>query len=438
MKFEVKIPAVGESISEVVLARWLKHDGDAVEVDDLLCEIESDKASFEIPAEHAGVIKTLAKEGDAIQVGAIIAHIDGDGVAQAAGKAKPAETAATPPPAPARETAQPTAAPVEQSEAPATARDGRQEERIKISPVAANILIEAGLSAEQVAGSGPGGRITKEDALKAAQQAPARTKEVPAPPTPRETSPAAAPGPAAQAEPASSPARPERRERLSQLRKTLAKRLVAAKNETAMLTTFNEIDMSAIMALRAKYKEKFKEKHEVGLGFMSFFTRAACLALKEWPAVNAMIDGDFVVYHDYCDISIAVSSPRGLVVPVIRNADSLTLAEIERKVEELATKARENKLTIEEMTGGTFTISNGGVFGSLMSTPIINPPQTAVLGMHKIEERPVVVNGQIVIRPMMYVAMSYDHRIIDGRESVSFVVRLKELLEDPARMLIGV
>lgn len=438
MKFEVKIPSVGESISEVVLARWLKQDGETVAVDDLLCEIESDKASFEIPAEHAGVIKTLAQEGDTIQVGAIIAHIDGDGAAQVAAKAKPAETAAAPPPAPARETAKPSAAPAEPSPAPAAARDGK-EEKINISPVAANILAEAGLTAAQVAGSGPGGRITKEDALKAAQQAPARTKEVSAPPAPREAAPpAAAPAPAAQAAPAASPTRPERRERLSQLRKTLAKRLVAAKNETAMLTTFNEIDMSAIMALRAKYKEKFKEKHQVGLGFMSFFTRAVCLALKEWPAVNAMIDGDFVVYHDYCDISIAVSSPRGLVVPVIRNADSLSLAEIERKVEELATKARENKLTIEEMTGGTFTISNGGVFGSLMSTPIINPPQTAVLGMHKIEERPVVIGGQIVVRPMMYVAMSYDHRIIDGRESVSFVVRLKELLEDPARMLIGV
>lgn len=436
MKFEVKIPSVGESISEVVLARWLKHDGEAVEVDDLLCEIESDKASFEIPAEHAGVIRTLAKEGDTIQVGAAIAHIDGDGVPQAAVKVQRAEEVTAPP---APESAQPAVPPAAPPVVPAAAGDGRKEEKIKISPVAANILAEAGLTAEQVAGSGPGGRITKEDALKAAQQAPARAKEVTAPPTLRETAPAAAaPGPATQAAPAISSARPERRERLSQLRKTLAKRLVAAKNETAMLTTFNEIDMSAIMALRAKYKEKFKEKHQVGLGFMSFFTRAVCIALKEWPAVNAMIDGDFVVYHDYCDISIAVSSPRGLVVPVIRNADSLTLAEIERKVEELATKARENKLTIEEMTGGTFTISNGGVFGSLMSTPIINPPQTAVLGMHKIEERPVVAGGQIVVRPMMYLAMSYDHRIIDGRESVSFLVRVKELLEDPARMLIGV
>lgn len=436
MKFEVKIPSVGESISEVVLARWLKHDGEAVEVDDLLCEIESDKASFEIPAEHAGVIRTLAKEGDTIQVGAAIAHIDGDGVPQAAVKVQRAEEVTAPP---APESAQPAVPPAAPPVVPAAAGDGRKEEKIKISPVAANILAEAGLTAEQVAGSGPGGRITKEDALKAAQQAPARAKEVTAPPTLRETAPAAAaPGPATQAAPAISSARPERRERLSQLRKTLAKRLVAAKNETAMLTTFNEIDMSAIMALRAKYKEKFKEKHQVGLGFMSFFTRAVCIALQEWPAVNAMIDGDFVVYHDYCDISIAVSSPRGLVVPVIRNADSLTLAEIERKVEELATKARENKLTIEEMTGGTFTISNGGVFGSLMSTPIINPPQTAVLGMHKIEERPVVAGGQIVVRPMMYLAMSYDHRIIDGRESVSFLVRVKELLEDPARMLIGV
>ncbi|RMF56679.1 MAG: 2-oxoglutarate dehydrogenase complex dihydrolipoyllysine-residue succinyltransferase, partial [Calditrichaeota bacterium] len=285
-----------------------------------------------------------------------------------------------------------------------------------------------------------GGKITKEDALQAVEQfSKAKTDETVTTPEQRaEKTETTAPPTTGKISPDGEWPRPERRERMSTLRKTIARRLVAAKNETAMLTTFNEVDMSAIMELRKKYKESFKERYEIGLGFMSFFTRAVCLALKEWPAVNASIEDDYIVYHDYCDISIAVSTPRGLVVPVIRNADKLSLAEIEKAVAELAKKARENSLTIDEMTGGTFTITNGGVFGSLMSTPIINPPQSAILGMHKIEERPVVVNGEIVIRPMMYVALSYDHRIIDGRESVSFLVRVKELLEDPARMLLEI
>lgn len=408
--FQIKVPEVGESITEVTIARWLKKDGESVEADDLIVEIESDKASFEIPAEQSGVISLKVSEGDTVPVGSLIAEIKPDGQTSAEAETKSA--------APVKE--------VKPSLAEST--DGEKDKKIKISPVAANILVEAGLKAESVSGSGPGGRITKEDAVKAVENLKTREKEAPSPKKEDKSVPAVS----------ESPDRQVRRERLSTLRKTLSKRLVAAKNETAMLTTFNEVDMSGIMALRAKYKEIFKEKYEVGLGFMSFFTKAACIALKEWPAVNAKIDGDHVVYHDYCDISIAVSSPRGLVVPVIRNANRLSMAEIEKEVLNLATKARENKLTIEEMTGGTFTISNGGVFGSLMSTPILNAPQSAILGMHKIEERPVVTNGEVVIRPMMYLAVSYDHRIIDGRESVSFLVRVKELLEDPARMLLEI
>jgi 2-oxoglutarate dehydrogenase E2 component (dihydrolipoamide succinyltransferase) len=420
MKQEVKIPTVGESISEVVLAKWLKKDGDFVETDELLCEIESDKASFEIPAEHSGTVKLHVKEGETAPVGSVIAEIQGDGETPRDEKARDEKA-----PAPEKE---------DEEVSP-----GSTDGKIKVSPVAANILTEAGLRAEEVRGSGPGGRITKEDARKAVENREKQEKEAPAPVKSEETG-SAVTGAVNTEKPASeaTPERRTRRERLSTLRKTVSKRLVAAKNETAMLTTFNEIDMSEIMALRAKYKEIFKEKYEIGLGFMSFFTRAVCIALKEWPAVNAQLDGDEAVYHEFCDISIAVSSPRGLVVPVIRNAERMSAAEIEYAVQELATKARENKLTIEEMSGGTFTISNGGVFGSLMSTPILNPPQTAVLGMHKITDRPVVVDGQVVIRPMMYVALSYDHRIIDGRESVSFLVRVKELLEDPARMFLEI
>lgn len=434
MKFDVKIPEVGESISEVVLAKWLKKDGEVVEVDDLLCEIESDKASFEIPAEQAGAVKHMAKEGDTVAVGGVIAQIDGD----AAPESSKAEEKKSVSAIPAKDEKTETSAPAEKAKpSPAKSPDSEKDKKIKVSPVAANILVKAGLTADSVSGSGPGGRVTKEDAVKAVEDLKTREKEAPSPDKAAAPEKKEKPAPAVS-QPSESPDRQVRRERLSTLRKTLSKRLVAAKNETAMLTTFNEVDMSGIMALRAKYKEIFKEKYEVGLGFMSFFTKAACIALKEWPAVNAKIDGDEVVYHEYCDISIAVSSPRGLVVPVIRNADRLSLAEIEKEVLDLATKARDNKLTIEEMTGGTFTISNGGVFGSLMSTPILNAPQSAILGMHKIEERPVVINGEIVIRPMMYLAVSYDHRIIDGRESVSFLVRIKELLEDPARMLLEI
>ncbi len=402
------VPAVGESINEVILASWLKGNGDTVTSADLVCEIESDKASFEIPAEHSGVLKHLVSEGATLEIGAAIAEIS---VTEGASAGAATATSAAP-------AAAVSSSPVDD--------DGQP----RISPVAAKILAEAGISPASVTGTGPGNRITKDDARDAVAAAQNGSAPV--------TVDADNVSVGSVTTTVSADNRGERRERMSSLRKTIARRLVTAKNDTAMLTTFNEVDMSAIRALRGKYKEAFKDRHEIGLGFMSFFTKAVCLALQEWPAVNARIDDDHIVFHDYCDISIAVSSPKGLVVPVVRNAESLSFAGIEKEIKRLALKAREGKLTIEEMTGGTFTITNGGIFGSLASTPIINQPQSAILGMHKIEDRPMVVNGEIVARPMMYVALSYDHRIIDGRESVSFLVRVKELLEDPSRMLIEI
>jgi len=402
MSIEMKIPAVGESITEVTLSKWIKNNGDYVQMDEIIAELESDKATFELTAEKAGVLITKASEGDTIAIGSVVCAIDDKAVA-------PAKTAT-----PQIEKATTTSAPVSEtkkSNNESTYASGHP------SPAAAKILSEKGIDAQAVKGSGIDGRITKEDAQAANTAAPKSsvTNTV----TPVGT-------------------RAMRSEKMSSLRKTVAKRLVAVKNETAMLTTFNEVDMQAIMDIRAKYKDKFKEKHGVGLGFMSFFTKAVCEALQEFPAVNAQINGEEIIYHHYADISIAVSAPKGLVVPIIKNAESLSLAGIEKAVAELASKARENKLTLEEMTGGTFTITNGGVFGSMMSTPIINAPQSAILGMHNIVERPVAINGQVVIRPMMYVALSYDHRIIDGRESVGFLVRVKQLLENPERMLLGV
>ena len=398
----MKIPAVGESITEVTLSKWIKNNGDYVQMDEIIAELESDKATFELTAEKAGVLITKASEGDTIAIGSVVCAIDDKAAA-------PAKTAT-----PQIEKAATTSAPVSEtkkSNNESTYASGHP------SPSAAKILSEKGIDAQSVKGSGIDGRITKEDAQAANTAAPKSsvTNTV----TPVGT-------------------RTMRTEKMSSLRKTVAKRLVAVKNETAMLTTFNEVDMQAIMDIRAKYKDKFKEKYGVGLGFMSFFTKAVCEALQEFPAVNAQINGEEIIYHHYADISIAVSAPKGLVVPIIKNAESLSLAGIEKAVAELATKARENKLTLEEMTGGTFTITNGGVFGSMMSTPIINAPQSAILGMHNIVERPVAINGQVVIRPMMYVALSYDHRIIDGRESVGFLVRVKQLLENPERMLLGV
>ena len=392
---DIRIPAVGESISEVTLVKWIRKTGDWVERDEMIAELESEKATFEINAEKAGMLMTIAQEGDTLKIGDVACRID-----DAASRPEQPVVAALPvaegKPAPA----------VVSVPAPAASVD------VKATPVAAAIMADKKVDPAMVSASGSGGRIMKQDVLEAL------------------ANPGRKPGMALFS-------RNERREKMSNLRKTVARRLVEAKNSTAMLTTFNEVDMSRIMDIRSKYKDKFKEIHGVGLGFMSFFTKACTFALQEWPAVNAYIDGDEVIYHDFCDISIAVSAPKGLVVPIIRNAESLSMMEIEKKVVQLAGKARDNKLSLEEMQGGTFTITNGGVFGSMMSTPIINIPQSAILGMHKIEERAVVVNGQIVARPMMYLALSYDHRIIDGRESVGFLVRVKELLENPELLLMG-
>lgn len=409
---EMKVPAVGESVTEVTIASWSKKDGDQVALDEVLCELESDKATFELPAEAAGILRIVAQAGETLPIGALIAKIE-TGSAQPATATQPAPAQ----PAPAAQAA----------EAPSNGQNGYAAHYP--SPAAAKILDEKGVSAQQVEGTGVGGRITKEDALKAA---PAPAQPAPAPAAPKPAAPAPTPTPAS----AATGERGQRREKMTSLRRTIARRLVAVKNETAMLTTFNEVDMKPVMDLRNKYKDKFKEKHGVGLGFMSFFTKAVSVALKDFPAVNAQIDGDTIVYNDFCDISIAVSTERGLVVPVIRNAEQMSFAQIEKEIVRLAGLARDNKLTIEQMTGGTFTITNGGIFGSMLSTPIINAPQSAILGMHNIVERPVVVNGEIVIRPIMYVALSYDHRIIDGKESVSFLVRIKQILEDPARLLL--
>jgi 2-oxoglutarate dehydrogenase E2 component (dihydrolipoamide succinyltransferase) len=396
---EMKVPAVGESITEVTISTWLKKDGDPVALDEIIAEVESDKATFELPAEANGILRIVAKEKTTLPIGGLICKIE---ITEGAPATQPKSTS------PAANTTTPSGN--------ASYAAGHP------SPAAAKILDEKGVPAGQVQGSGVGGRITKDDATKAQAGSPAK-----------ESKPAATP-----AVVATTGERNVRREKMTSLRKTIARRLVAVKNETAMLTTFNEVDMKPVMDLRSRYKDQFKEKYGVGLGFMSFFTKAVCAALKDFPAVNASIDGDEIVYHDYCDISIAVSTPRGLVVPVIRNAESLTMAQVESEVGRLAARGRDGKLSIEEMTGGTFSITNGGVFGSMLSTPIINPPQAAILGMHNIVERAIVKNKEIVVRPIMYVALSYDHRVIDGRESVSFLVRVKEMLEDPGRLILGV
>ncbi len=391
MSIEIKVPAVGESISEVTLVKWLKKDGEWTERDEVIAELESEKATFEINAEKAGLVKQVAKEGDTLAIGDVVGSIDTDAKA-------PEKTVS-------KEVEKDTADVIkEKASLPAT--------EVKATPVAAAIIADKHIDSSKITASGTNGKIVKQDVLEALNN------------------PGRLPGAALFS-------RSERPEKMSNLRKTVSRRLVEAKNTTAMLTTFNEVDMSAIMEIRKKFKDKFREQHAVNLGFMSFFTKACCYALQKYPSVNAYIDGDQIIFHDYCDISIAVSAPKGLVVPVIRNAESLGMACLEAAVLDLATKAKNNKLTMEEMTGGTFTITNGGVFGSMMSTPIINIPQSAILGMHNIVERPVAVNGQVVIRPMMYVALSYDHRIIDGRESVGFLVTVKEMLENPALLLFG-
>ncbi len=395
---DIKVPTVGESITEVTLLKWTKKDGSYVERDEVIAELESEKATFEVNAEKAGILKHAATEGDTILIGSILAQID-ETAAKPEGEAPKAETTA-----PKVETPITTV-----TTAPVTAVPND----IKATPVASAIIADKKVDVKAIEPSGFGGKIMKHDVLEALNN----------------------PGKKSFGQNALF-TRNVRHEKMSNLRKTISRRLVEAKNTTAMLTTFNEVDMGPIMEIRAKHKDKFKEAHGVNLGFMSFFAKACAIALSEWPTVNAYIDGDQLVYHDYADISIAVSTPRGLTVPVIRNVESLSMADVEKAVVILAGKARDSKLTTEDLTGGTFTITNGGVFGSLMSTPIINIPQSAILGMHKIQERPMAINGKVEIRPMMYLALSYDHRIIDGRESVSFLVRVKELLENPALLLI--
>jgi 2-oxoglutarate dehydrogenase E2 component (dihydrolipoamide succinyltransferase) len=392
---DIKVPPVGESINEVTLIKWIKPNGAWVERDDILCELESEKATFELNAEQAGILTHVAVEDQVLAIGDLACRIDEKALRPATSIVKEEPKASEN---------------KEVVNSKTTIHESTTNQ--KATPLATQMIAESKIDVSQVIGTGPAGKISKHDVLAALQN------------------PGVTPSTVLNN-------REDKPEKMSNLRKTISRRLVEAKNSTAMLTTFNEVDMTAIMDIRSKYKENFKEKHGVGLGFMSFFTKACCIALQEWKSVNAYIDGESIIYHDYCDISIAVSAPKGLVVPVIRNAESMSMASIETKVAELASKARENKLTIEEMTGGTFTITNGGVFGSLMSTPIINIPQSAILGMHKIQDRPMAINGQVIIRPMMYLALSYDHRIIDGRESVGFLVRVKELLENPQLLLVG-
>jgi len=412
MAIDIKVPSPGESISEVTISQLLVKEGDYVKLDQPIIEVESEKATLEINAEKAGVlVKFTASEGDTVSVGQVVAQIDETAEA-------PKESA--PSPAASKEVENKV---VESKKAEVVKEVKEERKQIEtdtaISPLAKQLVAEYGLNPSSINGSGLNGRITKMDVLQALVQN-GNTKSS-----------------GGNTYVKGSGSREERREKMTNLRKTIAKRLVMAKNETAMLTTFNEVNMKPIMDLRNKYKDKFKETHDINLGFMSFFTRACVLALKKWPAVNAFIDGEEIVFNDYADISIAVSGPRGLVVPVIRNAETMSLADIEKEIKRLALRARDNKLGIDEMTGGTFTITNGGVFGSMMSTPIINPPQSAILGMHNIVERAWVENGKIEIRPVMFVALSYDHRIIDGRESVGFLVMVKTLLENPEQLLDG-
>ena len=394
--YEMFVPNVGESINEVTISSWLKSNGDYVELDEIIAEIDSDKATFELTAEASGNLIIEAEEGTTLEIGKLICKIEIKEISKEKKESQDQKEVLT-----------------------ENKSEVITKERSESTPVAKKIMDEKGIDPKEISGTGAGGKITKEDVINSEQKVEASTT-------------------ADSSEVQTVGNRNQRREKMTQLRKTISKRLVSVKNETAMLTTFNEVNMEPIMNLRKKYKESFKEKYEVNLGFMSFFTKACCIALSDWPAVNALLDENEIVYNDYCDISIAVSTPKGLVVPVIRNAESLSFDQIEKEIIRLATKARDGKLSIEEMQGGTFTITNGGIFGSMMSTPIINSPQSAILGMHNIVKRPMVVNDEIKIKPMMYLALSYDHRIIDGRESVSFLVRVKELLEDTSRLMLKI
>ncbi len=416
-EIQIKVPSPGESITEVVIARWLKKEGEFVEKDEALAEIDSDKATLTINAEEAGAVKIISAEGDTVKVGQVICSID----TSVKGEVKKAANSKTESTKAANSKTEVESLKVQGSKVKESIKPETLNFKLETSyasgtpsPAAKKIIDENKIASDKITATGKDGRITKGDALKAMSA-----------------------GFDSAASAAWGGTRDTERVKMSPLRKKLAQRLVAVKNETAMLTTFNEIDMSAIYAMRAKYKDKFKEVHGASLGFMSFFTKAVTEALNLFPSVNGMIDGEEIVYHKYADIGIAVSAPKGLVVPVIRNAEQMSLAQIETAIRNLALKARDNKITLEDMSGGTFTITNGGVFGSMMSTPIINPPQSAILGMHNVVERPMAVNGQVVIRPIMYVALSYDHRIIDGRESVGFLVKVKEMLENPMKMLFG-
>ena len=394
---KMMVPAVGESINEVTISSWLKKDGEIVELDEVIAEIDSDKATFDLTAESTGKLIIKAQEGDTLEIGAHICSIEeGDFKIIDKNDSEESDNKIN------KE---------EKKSEVVNEENIENDSGSNVTPVAKKIIEDKGIDITNISGSGIGGKITKEDVLNLNLNPVEKKSESPL---------------------------SQNRVKMTQLRKTIARRLVSVKNETAMLTTFNEVDMSSIMELRSKYKESFKEKYGVNLGFMSFFTKACCIALKEWPAVNAMIDGDEIVYNDNCNISIAVSTPKGLVVPVIRRAETMGFDNIESEVIRLATKARDGKLSIDEMQGGTFTITNGGIFGSMLSTPIINAPQSAILGMHNIIKRGIVVNDELVVRPMMYIALSYDHRIIDGRESVSFLVRVKELLEDPSRLILEI
>jgi len=432
---EMRVPTIGESITEVTLSQWLKEDGDYVELDEAICEFESDKATLEFPAEAAGKLIIVAQADEDLEIGAIVAKIDTSVAApddestdepkpkpESADESEPESTDKSEPESAGESKPEPESTP-EPTPKPAAKSDSYAAEHP--SPAAAKLMREKGLNPEQITGTGKNGRITKEDVQKAAT----------------------APAPAAKAAPAATPApkdsttsasfsRGTERKKMSRMRRTIAKRLVSAKNNTAMLTTFNEVDLTNIMALRKKYQEQFVEKYGVKLGFMSLFAKACAKTLIEMPDVNAKIDGDHVIYHDYVDISIAISTPTGLVVPPVHNCESLSFSEIELKIKALAAKAREGKLTIDEMSGGTFAITNGGIFGSMMSTPILNEPQSAILGMHTIQQRPMAVDGEVKIRPMMYLALSYDHRVIDGSTSVTFLVKVKKLLEDPTTLLL--
>jgi 2-oxoglutarate dehydrogenase E2 component (dihydrolipoamide succinyltransferase) len=420
---DIKIPTVGESITEATISEWFKKDGDFVEQNEVLLSLETDKASVEVVAEKSGLLKILTGANETVQIGAVVGSLDTDAKAPAASEKQSEKPASSQPESQ-------TAKPAETSSAVASNSSDRKSPMADhLSPATRRVVEERGLNSEDIKGTGPSGRITKNDAVTFTPAAKA---------APSTSTPAASKPVAAQAPTRAFSGRGSRREKMTTIRKRIAERLVQAQQDAAILTTFNEVDMTAVMNLRSQYKDVFEKKHGVRLGFMGFFVKAVVAALKDFQAVNAFIEGDELIYNDFVNMGIAVGGPKGLVVPVIKDADLLSIAEIELEVKRYAEKAQSNKLTIGDLTGGTFTISNGGVYGSLMSTPILNPPQSGILGMHKIQDRPVAINGKVEIRPMMYLALSYDHRVIDGKQSVSFLVKIKDALEDPSRLVLEV